>query len=85
VWAALAGVLAGYVLWLVAISVGDYFTTAGMWGPVVLIASVVCALGTALWSRRLRRRGNSPLASFAIASPVLPVVLSLLVVADSYL
>jgi uncharacterized membrane protein len=85
VWAALAGVLAGYVLWLVAISVGDFFTTAGVWGPIVLIASAVCALAAMFWSRRLQRRGNAPLAWFALASPVLPVVLSLLVVADSYL
>jgi drug/metabolite transporter (DMT)-like permease len=85
VWAALGGVLVGYLLWLVAISIGDFFTTAGTWGPAVLIASVAFGLAMMWWSRRLRRRGNAPLASFALASPVLPVVLSLLVVADSYL
>ena len=85
VWAALGGVLAGYVLWLVAISIGDALATAGVWGPIVLIVSVVFAVGTTLWGRRLRRSGNLALASFALASPVLPVLLSLLVVADSYL
>lgn len=85
VWAALGGVLAGYVLWLVAISIGDAFATVGVWGPVVLIVSVVFAVGVTLWGRRLRRSGNLTLASSALASPVLPVLLSLLVVVDSYL
>ena len=85
VWPALGGVLAGYVLWLVAISIGDALATVGVWGPIVLIVSVAFALGTTLWGRRLRRSGNLALASFALASPVLPVLLSLLVVADSYL
>jgi drug/metabolite transporter (DMT)-like permease len=85
VWAALGGVLAGYILWLVAISIGDAVSMAGVWGPIVLIVSVAFAVGTTLWGRRLRRSGNLALASFALASPVLPVLLSLLVVADSYL
>ena len=37
VWAALGGVLAGYVLWLIAFSIGDFLTTAGVWGPIVLV------------------------------------------------
>jgi drug/metabolite transporter (DMT)-like permease len=85
VWAALGGVLAGYILWLVAISIGDAVSMAGVWGPIVLIVSLAFAVGTTLWARRLRRGGNPTLASFALASPVLPVLLSLLVVADSYL
>jgi drug/metabolite transporter (DMT)-like permease len=85
VWAALGGVLAGYILWLVAISIGDAVSMAGVWGPIVLIVSLAFAVGTTLWARRLRRGGNLTLASFALASPVLPVLLSLLVVADSYL
>lgn len=85
VWAALAGVLVGYVLWLIAISVGDFFTTAGLWGPIILAVSAILALVAALWGRRVRGRGNRPAAAFALAVPVLPVLLSLLVVADSYL
>jgi uncharacterized membrane protein len=85
VWAAVGGVLAGYVLWLVAISIGDFFTTAGMWAPIVLAVAVVFGLGATLWSRRVRAQGNHSLATFAVALPVLPVLLSLLVVADSYL
>jgi hypothetical protein len=82
--AAVGGVLAGYVLWLVAISIGDALTTVSRWGLVVLIASLVFALGALLWGRRLRRHRNV-LASFAFALPVLPVLLSIGVLADSYL
>ena len=85
VWAALGGVLAGYLLWLVAFSIGQFLTTAGRWGPIVLIVSVAFAVVTTLCGRRLRRGGNLALASFALASPVLPLLLSLLVVVDSYL
>ncbi|WP_343573019.1 hypothetical protein [Mycobacterium sp.] len=84
-WAALGGVLVGYLLWLIAISIGDFFTTAGRWGPIVLAVSVVFALGALLWGRRVRGRGNRTVAAFAVVLPVLPVLLSLLVVADSYL
>jgi uncharacterized membrane protein YjfL (UPF0719 family) len=83
--AAVGGVLAGYVLWLVAISIGDSLTTVSRWGVVVLIASLVFALGALLWGRRLRRKRNFSLASFAFALPVLPVLLSIGVLADSYL
>jgi uncharacterized membrane protein YjfL (UPF0719 family) len=83
--AAVGGVLAGYVLWLVAISIGDSLTTVSRWGVVVLIASLVFALGALLWGRRLRRKRNVSLASFAFALPVLPVLLSIGVLADSYL
>lgn len=85
VWAALGGVLVGYVLWLIAISIGDYFTTAGVWGPIILAVSAVLALVAVLWGRRVRGRGNRTVSAFALAMPVLPVLLSLLVVADSYL
>jgi uncharacterized membrane protein YjfL (UPF0719 family) len=83
--AAVGGLLAGYVLWLVAISIGDSLTTVSRWGVVVLIASLVFALGALLWGRRLRRKRNVSLASFAFALPVLPVLLSIGVLADSYL
>jgi uncharacterized membrane protein len=85
IWAALGGVLAGYVLWLIAISIGDFLTTAGTWGPIVLAVSALFGLGAAWWARHVRARGNRTLAAFAVALPSLPVLLSLLVVADSYL
>ena len=58
VWAALCGVLTGYALWLIAFSIGDFLTTAGVWGPIVLAVSAVFALGAALWARRVRGRGE---------------------------
>ena len=83
--AAIGGVIAGYVLWLVAISIGDALTTVSRWGLVVLIGSLVFALVALLWGRRLRRKRNFTLASLAFALPVLPVLLSIGVLADSYL
>ncbi|MDT5170538.1 MAG: hypothetical protein QOD02_3873 [Mycobacterium sp.] len=85
IWAAIGGVLTGYVLWLVAISIGDALTTVSLWGLVVLIVSAAFAVAAVLWGQRLRRRGNFLLATFAFALPVLPVLLSLGVLADSYL
>lgn len=85
IWAAIGGVLAGYVLWLVAISIGNYVTTVSLWSVVVLALSAVFALWAVLWGRRLRQRGSYPLASFAFALPALPVVLSLAVLVRCYL
>jgi len=85
IWAAIGGVLTGYVLWLVAISIGDALTTVSRWGLVVLMVSAAFALAAALWGQRLRRRGNFLLASFAFALPVLPVLLSLAVLVRMYL
>jgi hypothetical protein len=56
-----------------------------MWGPVVLAVSAVLALVAALWGRRVRARGNLTLAAFAFGLPVLPVLLTVLVLADTYL
>jgi hypothetical protein len=83
IWAAIGGVLTGYVLWLVAISIGDALTTVSLWGLVVLLVSVTFAAAAVLWGRRLRR-GNATLASFAFALPVLPVLLSLGVLVRMY-
>jgi hypothetical protein len=83
--AAIGGVIAGYVLWLVAISIGDALTTVSRWGVVVLIGSLVLGLVALLWGRRLRGKRNFSLASFAFALPVLPVLLSIGVLADSYM
>ncbi|MGA9490878.1 MAG: hypothetical protein WBV80_11615 [Mycobacterium sp.] len=85
IWAVIGGVLAGYVLWLVAISIGEALTVVSLWGPVVLIVSLAFAIGTVLWGRRLRQQRNVPLALLAFALPVLPVLLSIVVLVDSYL
>jgi hypothetical protein len=83
IWAAIGGVLTGYVLWLVAISIGDALTTVSLWGLVVLLVSVTFAVAAVLCGRRLRR-GNVTLASFVFALPVLPVLLSLGVLVRMY-
>jgi len=82
---AIAGVAAGYVLWLVAFSVADDNAAVGRWAPTVLILSVVLAIGALLWGSVLRRRRNYLWAAFAVGLPVLPVVLTLAVLADVYL
>ncbi|MGH3596600.1 MAG: hypothetical protein ACRDUT_11630 [Mycobacterium sp.] len=79
------GVIIGYVMWLVAISIGAAFTTVSLWSLIVLILSAAFAVWAVLWGRRLRQRRNFALASFAFALPVLPVLLTLGVVAYSYL
>ena len=81
---AIGGVAIGYVLWLVAISIGDN-ATAGQWGPLVLLMSVVLGICAGVWGWWLRRRGKQLWAAFAFALPVLPVVLTLAVLADVYL
>ena len=85
IWAVIGGALIGYVVWLVAISIGDALTTVSRWGLVVLIVSAVFAVAAVLWGRLLRRRGNYALASFVFALPVLPVLLSLAVLVRIYL
>jgi heme O synthase-like polyprenyltransferase len=79
------GVIAGYVLWLVAYSIGKATSTVSVWGPIVLVLSAGFAVWAALWGRRLRERRNYALASFVFALPAVPVLLSALVLADSYL
>jgi peptidoglycan/LPS O-acetylase OafA/YrhL len=83
---AIGGVAAGYMLWLVAISVGDGNATAGQWGPLVLLLSVVLGVCAGMWGWWLRRRRDNNLwAAFAFGLPILPVVLTLAVLADIYL
>jgi H+/Cl- antiporter ClcA len=81
---AIGGVAIGYVLWLIAISIGDN-ATAGQWGPLVLLMSVVLGICAGVWGWWLRRRGKPLWAAFAFGLPVLPVVLTLAVLADIYL
>ncbi|ORW01104.1 hypothetical protein AWC14_09140 [Mycobacterium kyorinense] len=84
VWSAAGGALVGYVGWLVAISVGAALGSAGSWSLVVLALSVGFAVWAVLWGWRLRRRRNYSLAAFAFGLPVLPVVLTLAVLAATY-
>jgi uncharacterized membrane protein len=80
-----AGVIIGYIAWLLAISIGEATTTVSRWSLVVLILSIVLAVFAAWWGWRLRERRNYPWAAFAFALPVLPVVLTLGVLSATYL
>jgi hypothetical protein len=81
---AIGGVATGYVLWLVAYSVGDDTTTVGQWSPIVLMLSGVLAVCAGVWGWSLRRRGMRLWASFAFGLPVLPLILSLAVLVDIF-
>ena len=81
---AVGGVAAGYVLWLVAFSIADDNAAVGQWAPTVLLLSAVLAIGAVVWGLLLRRRGNYLWSGFGFGLPVLPVVLTLAVLADVY-
>jgi membrane-anchored protein YejM (alkaline phosphatase superfamily) len=85
IWTTIGGVIVGLVLWLVAYSIAGDAVTMSRWDPVVLAVAAAFAVWAVLRARRLRRRGNYPLAAFVFALPVLPVLLSLGVLVDSYL
>ena len=85
IWTGIGGVIVGYLLWLVAISIGDAITTVSLWSLIVLAVSAVFALWAVLRGRRLQRQRNYPLASFVFALPVLPVLLSLGVLFRTYI
>ncbi|HUH72528.1 MAG TPA: hypothetical protein VLZ05_29025 [Mycobacterium sp.] len=81
---AIGGVATGYVLWLIAISIGDDATTVSRWGPLVLLLSGVLAICAGVWGWWLRRGLKYRWAAFAFGLPTLPVVLTLAVLADIY-
>jgi cytochrome bd-type quinol oxidase subunit 1 len=81
---AIGGVLAGYVLWLVAISIAGDNATAGRWAPWVLILFAALGVCAGVWGWQLRRRGRNSWAALAFGLPILPVVLTLAVLADVY-
>jgi DMSO reductase anchor subunit len=85
IWTAIGGVLAGYLLWLVAYSIGSATSTVSVWGPIVLVLSAAFALWAVLRGRRLHRQRNYPLAAFVFALPALPVLLSVAVLVSIYL
>ncbi len=82
---AIGGVVTGYVLWLVAFSIADDNAAVGRWAPTVLIVSGVVAIVALLVGSLLRRRRKYLWAAFAVGLPLLPVVLTLAVLADVYL
>ncbi|HUB57145.1 MAG TPA: hypothetical protein VMB04_18520 [Mycobacterium sp.] len=85
IWTGIGGVIVGYLLWLVAISIGNAVTTVSLWSLVVLVVSALFALWAVLRGRHYRRQRNYPLASFMFALPVLPVLLSLSVLFRTYI
>jgi hypothetical protein len=78
------GVAAGYVLWLLAFSIADDNAAVGQWAPPVLLLSVVLAIGAVLWAAALRRRRKYLWSGFGFGLPILPVALTLAVLADVY-
>jgi hypothetical protein len=82
---AAAGLVAGYVLWLAAISIGESLTTVSKWSLAVLLLSVALAVGAVAGGTLMRWRRRYFLAAFAFGLPVLPVVLALAVLANVYL
>ena len=81
---AVGGVAAGYVLWLLAFSIADDNAAVGQWAPTVLLLSVVLAIGAVLWAALLRQRRKYLWSAFGFGLPVLPVALTLAVLADVY-
>jgi len=81
---AIGGVAAGYVLWLLAFSIADDNAAVGQWAPMVLLLSVVLAIGALLWASVQRRHKKFAWSAFGFGLPVLPVVLTLAVLADVY-
>ncbi len=79
---AVGGLGTGYVLWLVAISVGDDLTTVSRWSVMVLMLSGVLALCAGLGGWVLRGLGKYLWAAFAFGLPILPVLMTLAVLAD---
>ncbi|MCV7257777.1 hypothetical protein AWC26_07475 [Mycobacterium shimoidei] len=84
IWGLVGGAIVGYIAWLVAISIGAAVSTESRWSLVVLALSGLLAIWAVLWGSRLRRRRNYALAAFAFALPILPVALSLAVLAATY-
>jgi hypothetical protein len=82
---AIAGVAAGYVLWLVAFSIADDNAAVGRWAPTVLLLSAVLAVAAVLWALVVRRRGKYLWSGFGFGLPIVPLALTLAVLADVYL
>ncbi|OBF92938.1 hypothetical protein A5791_13865 [Mycobacterium sp. 852002-51163_SCH5372311] len=82
---AIAGLVAGYVLWLVAISIGESLTTVSKWSLAVLLLSGALAVGAVVGGLLMRWRRRYFAAAFAFGLPILPVVLALAVLANIYL
>lgn len=79
------GVATGYVLWLIGFSIVNDNAAVGRWAPTVLLLSLALAVCATAWASLLRRRGKYAWSAFGFGLPVLPVALTLAVLADVYL
>jgi hypothetical protein len=82
---AIGGMVIGYVLWLIAISIGNDITTVSQWSLIVLLGSIVLAVCAGVWGWWMRRRGQHLGAAFAFGLPILPVLLTLAVLTNIYI
>jgi hypothetical protein len=82
---AIAGLVAGYILWLAAIWIGADLTTVSRWSLAVLLLSGALAVGAVIGGLLMRWRRKYFGAAFAFSLPILPVVLALAVLANIYL
>ena len=82
---AIGGVVIGYILWLVGVSIGVTTATTATWSVVILIISVLAGVAAFAGGWRLRRRRIHPWAAFLFGLPILPVILSLCVITVAYL
>jgi hypothetical protein len=82
---AIGGLLAGYVLWLAAITIGDDLTTVSKWSLAVLILSGALAIGAVIGGLLMRWRRRYGWSAFTFGLPVLPVALTLAVLANVYI
>jgi uncharacterized membrane protein len=81
---AIGGIATGYLLWLLAFSIADDNAAVGRWAPPVLVASLALGVCGVLWGLVQRRRRKYAWSGFGFGLPVLPVVLTLAVLADVY-
>ncbi len=81
----IGGVVIGYILWLVGVSIGVTTATTATWSVVILIISLLAGVITWIAGWRLRRRRVHPWAAFLFGLPILPVVLSLCVITVAFL
>lgn len=85
VLAGIGGLVAGHILWLIAITLATDTSSVSSWVLVVGAASVLLAVGAVLWGRRLYQSRSREWATFLWCVPALPVMLSVVVLGVTYL
>ncbi|MHA7649734.1 hypothetical protein ACX9NE_08240 [Mycobacterium sp. ML4] len=81
---AISGLIVGYASWLAAITIGDDVTTVSTWSLAVLVLSGALAVGAVIGGLLMRWRQRYGWSAFAFGLPVLPVALTLAVLANLY-